>query len=67
MKSQIPGKVISISVEDGDSVKKGDVICTLESMKMQVAVKAQKDGVVKGIKIKEGNSVNKNDVIADIE
>ncbi|HJM46027.1 MAG TPA: biotin/lipoyl-containing protein, partial [Candidatus Nitrosopelagicus sp.] len=48
-------------------VKKGDVVCVLESMKMQVSVKAQKDGTIKGIKIKEGNSVNKNDVIADIE
>ena len=67
LRSQIPGKVVSIDVEDGAEVKKGDTICTLESMKMQVAVKAQKDGVVKGIKIKEGNSVNKNDVIADIE
>ena len=67
LRSQIPGKVVSIDVEDGAEVKKGDTVCTLESMKMQVAVKAQKDGVVKGIKIKEGNSVNKNDVIADIE
>ena len=67
LRSQIPGKVVSIDVEDGAEVKKGDTVCTLESMKMQVAVKAQKDDVVKGIKIKEGNSVNKNDVIADIE
>ena len=67
LRSQIPGKVVSIDVEDGTEVKKGDTVCTLESMKMQVAVKAQKDGKVKNIKIKEGNSVNKNDVIADIE
>ena len=67
LRSQIPGKVVSIDVEDGAEVKKGDTVCTLESMKMQVAVKAQKDGKVKNIKIKEGNSVNKNDVIADIE
>tara|TARA_B100000029_G_scaffold337155_1_gene329303 strand:+ start:348 stop:860 length:513 start_codon:yes stop_codon:yes gene_type:complete len=67
LRSQIPGKVVSIDVEDGTEVKKGDTVCTLESMKMQVTVKAQKDGKVKNIKIKEGNSVNKNDVIADIE
>ncbi|AFS82066.1 acetyl-CoA carboxylase biotin carboxyl carrier protein subunit [Candidatus Nitrosopumilus sediminis] len=67
LKSQIPGKVISISVAEGDSVKKGDVICTLESMKMQVAVKSHKDGVVKTIKIKETVSVAKGDVIAEIE
>ena len=67
LKSQIPGKVVSITVADGDSVKKGDVVCTLESMKMQVAVKAHKDGVVKNLKIKESATVAKGDVIADIE
>jgi len=67
LKSQIPGKVVSIAVTDGDSVMKGDVVCTLESMKMQVAVKAHKDGVVKSIKVKESGTVAKGDVIADIE
>jgi biotin carboxyl carrier protein len=67
LRSQIPGKVVSINAGEGSEVKKGDTVCTLESMKMQVAVKAQKDGTVKGIKIKEGNSVNKNDIIAEIE
>ncbi|MGH1521354.1 MAG: acetyl-CoA carboxylase biotin carboxyl carrier protein subunit [Nitrosopumilus sp.] len=67
LKSQIPGKVVSIAVAEGDSVKKGDVICTLESMKMQVAVKAHKDGVIKSIKVKETATVAKGDAIADIE
>ncbi len=67
LKSQIPGKVVSIAVAEGDSVKKGDVICSLESMKMQVAVKAHKDGAVKNIKIKEGATVAKGDVITDLE
>ena len=67
LKSQIPGKVVSIAVAESDSVKKGDVVCTLESMKMQVAVKAHKDGVVKNLKIKEGATVAKGDVITDLE
>jgi len=67
LKSQIPGKVVSIAVTEGDSVKKGDVVCTLESMKMQVAVKAHKDGEIKSIKVKEAGTVAKGDVIADIE
>ena len=50
-----------------DSVKQDDVICVLESMKMQVSIKSHKDGKIKSLKIKEGNSVNKNDVIAEIE
>ena len=67
LKSQIPGKVVSIAVSEGDSVKEGDVVCTLESMKMQVAVKSHRDGSVKTIKIKEGGSVAKGDIIAEIE
>jgi biotin carboxyl carrier protein len=67
LKSQIPGKVVSIAVNEGDSVKKGDVVCTLESMKMQVAVKAHKDGTVKNLKIKTATTVAKGDIIADLE
>ncbi len=65
--SQIPGKVIKISVSEGSEVIKDDVICVLESMKMQVSVKSHKDGVVKKIKVKEGSTVAKNDIIAEIE
>ena len=65
--SQIPGKVIKISVSEGSEVKKDDVICVLESMKMQVSVKSHKDGVVKKIKVKEGSTVAKNDLVAEIE
>ena len=67
LKSQIPGKVVSIAVQEGASIKKGDVVCTLESMKMQVGIKAHKDGSVKSIKVKEGGTVAKNDLIAEIE
>ena len=67
LRSQIPGRVVSIEVKNGDKVKKGDVVCILESMKMQVSVKSHKDGEVKNLKIKEGVSVNKNDILAEIE
>lgn len=65
--SQIPGKVISIAVNEGDSINQGDTVCTLESMKMQVSVKAKKSGTIKSIKVKEGSSVAKGDPIAEIE
>ena len=67
LRSQIPGKVVSIAVDEGSTVNKGDAVCVLESMKMQVSVKSHKDGTVKSIKIKEGASVAKNDMIAEIE
>lgn len=67
LKSQIPGRVVSINVSQGDNVKKGDIVCVLESMKMQVSIKSHKDGVVKSLKLKQGASVAKNDVLAEIE
>lgn len=65
--SQIPGRVVNIAAKAGTEVKKGDVIVVLESMKMQVAVKAHKDGNLKEIKVKPGASVARNDVLAVIE
>jgi biotin carboxyl carrier protein len=67
LKSQIPGRIVSINVTVGDKVKKSDVICVLESMKMQVSIKAHKDGIIKTVKIKQGASVAKNDVLVEIE
>ena len=65
--SQIPGRVVNIAATTGTAVKKGDVIVVLESMKMQVAVKAHKDGNLKEIKVKQGASVARNEVLAVIE
>ncbi len=65
--SQIPGRVVNIAANPGTEVKKGDVIAVLESMKMQVAIKAHKDGNLKEIKVKQGATVARNDVLAIIE
>ena len=65
--SQIPGRVISVSIGKGDSVKKGDNIVVLESMKMQVAIKSPRDGVIKELKVKEGQSISRNDVVTVVE
>jgi biotin carboxyl carrier protein len=65
--SQIPGRVISISVNKGDAVKQGDNIVVLESMKMQVAIKSPRDGTVRDLKVKEGQSISRNDVVAILD
>lgn len=65
--SQIPGRVVSIMVKAGDQIKKGDSVIVLESMKMQVAVKAHKDGQIRDTKVKIGDTVSRNDVVAVIQ
>ena len=66
LRSQIPGKVVSVAVSEGAAVGRGDVVCTLESMKMQVAVKAHRDGTAGPVRVREGDTVAKGDVIAEI-
>ena len=65
--SQIPGRVVSIILRAGDQVNKGDSIIVLESMKMQVAVKAHKDGQIRDIKVNVGDTVSRNDVVGLID
>lgn len=67
LQSQIPGKVVSITVSVNDSVSEGDTVCVLESMKMQVSVKAHTSGNIKSMRVKVGSSVAKGDMIAEIE
>ncbi|MGC2572472.1 MAG: acetyl-CoA carboxylase biotin carboxyl carrier protein subunit [Candidatus Nitrosopolaris sp.] len=65
--SQIPGRVVNILLNAGSAVKAGDSVVILESMKMQVAIKAHKDGNIRDIKVKKGMTVGRNDVVATIE
>jgi biotin carboxyl carrier protein len=65
--SQIPGRVVKISVSIGDTIKEGDPLVVLESMKMQIAIKSHKEGIIKEIKVKEGSTVSRNEIVAIIE
>lgn len=65
--SQIPGRVVNVLTAVKTEVKKGDSLVVLESMKMQVAVKAHKDGIVKELRVKKGAAVARYDIIAVIE
>jgi len=53
----LPGKVISIAVNAGDSVRKGDELCVIEAMKMANHIKAQQDCTVQDVLVSAGDSV----------
>ncbi len=57
LKAPMPGLVVSILVEEGQEVKKGQVMLILESMKMQNELKAPRDGVIGRVRVKAGESV----------
>ena len=62
----MPGTILNVKVSVGQSVKKGDVICVLEAMKMENDIPAPCDGVVASVNVQKGASVAANDVIATL-
>lgn len=57
LKSPLPGIVVSINVNVGDTVKKGDTVAVLEAMKMENALQAPADGKVTSIDVNTGDSI----------
>lgn len=57
MKSQMPGKVVRVLVEPGQSIEKGDGLIVLEAMKMENEIRAPQDGVIKSISVQPGQAV----------
>lgn len=66
IKSPMPGIIIAVPVEEGQTVKKGDKVIILESMKMENELKAPRDGVIARVAVSAGDSVEKNQVLIAI-
>ncbi len=62
----MPGTIIKINVKAGDSVKKGDVLCVLEAMKMENDIMAPADGVVATVNVAQGASVATDEVLVTL-
>ncbi|MBQ4507855.1 MAG: biotin/lipoyl-binding protein [Paludibacteraceae bacterium] len=63
VKSPLPGSIIKVLVSEGQAVKKGDILLTLESMKMENTVAAECDGTVKQIAVTAGQNVMQDDLL----
>ncbi|CAN1513441.1 COG4770 Acetyl/propionyl-CoA carboxylase, alpha subunit [Paracoccaceae bacterium] len=63
----MPGLVVRINVEAGDEVQEGQALATVEAMKMENILKAERKGVVKAVKATPGASLRVDDVIMEFE
>jgi len=67
LKSPLPGVILEIKVKEGDTVKSGQQVLTLEAMKMENGIHAEREGVIKKINCKEGDSVLEGNVLLIIQ
>ncbi len=65
--SPMPGKVIKITVSEGDEIKQGNTAIIISAMKMESEYKSPKDGIVKKIHINEGDTIDENQVLIEVE
>ncbi len=62
----MPGKILSVKVSVGQSVKKGDVVLILEAMKMENEVVAPEDGTIASVNVSVGAAVEAGDTLATL-
>ncbi|MBI4245630.1 MAG: biotin/lipoyl-binding carrier protein [Candidatus Rokubacteria bacterium] len=67
IKAHITGVVFQIAVRPGDTVRAGDPVIVLESMKMEIPVEAPRAGSVREIRVAEGQTVQEGETVAVLE
>ncbi|WP_319826247.1 acetyl/propionyl/methylcrotonyl-CoA carboxylase subunit alpha [Thalassovita sp.] len=63
----MPGLVVKVNVEEGQEVQEGQALCTIEAMKMENILRAERKGVVSKINAAAGDSLAVDEVIMEFE
>lgn len=66
IKAPLPGTIIELKVNVGDTVKQGDCVLVLEAMKMQNNIESEYEGTVTSITVKQGETVMEGTVLLTI-
>jgi biotin carboxyl carrier protein len=67
IKAPMPGLILDVLVQVGDTVNEGDYLLVLEAMKMENTLTALADGVVKSVLVIKGEKVEKNQLLIEID
>lgn len=65
--SPMPGKVVKILVNEGDSIEEGETAIIVAAMKMESEYKAPVDGIVKKVNVKDGDTIVGDQVLIELE
>jgi pyruvate carboxylase len=65
--ASMPGMVVTVAVQPGDSVAKGQKLLTLEAMKMEATIYADRDGKVAELFVKPASQVETGDLLLTLE
>lgn len=63
----MPGSILKVNVNKGDSVKRGQVLLVLEAMKMENEITAPADGKIADVKVEQGQCITAGEVMVEFE
>jgi len=67
VKAPLPGRITAVAAKAGQRVKKGDVVLSLEAMKMEHVLQAPRDGVIAAVAAEEGAQIKEGAVLVRLE
>jgi pyruvate carboxylase len=63
----MPGSIASLAIKVGQKVNAGDLLLTIEAMKMETGLHADKAGVVKAVLVQAGSQIDAKDLLVEFE
>ncbi|WP_417249877.1 pyruvate carboxylase [Celeribacter sp.] len=63
----MPGVVATVAIAAGQEVKQGDVLLTIEAMKMETSINAERDGTIKALHVGPGSQIDAKDLLVEFE
>ena len=63
----MPGVISTVSVSEGQTVKKGDLLLTIEAMKMETGIHVERDAKIKAVHVKPATQIDAKDLIIELE
>ncbi|MDE3080897.1 MAG: biotin/lipoyl-binding protein, partial [Paracoccaceae bacterium] len=63
----MPGVIASVGVTAGQKISAGDLLLTIEAMKMETGIHAERDAVVKAVLVHPGAQVDAKDLLIELE
>ncbi len=67
IRAPMPGSIVSVSVQAGDAVTKGQTLLVMESMKMETTIAAPRDGVIAAITYEKGQTFDRDALLVSLE
>jgi pyruvate carboxylase len=62
----MPGMIVTVAVKAGQPVKPGDPLVSIEAMKMETQIRAEREGVVKAVHARPGDTVAARDLLVEM-